>query len=240
MKRSFSILIFLLLSGILNAQGTNVYKSGISAEENLKSIANLGAFSVGGIGFDSRYDGVVGSPMLFDTLLISYLKISNQEKYIEVPSNIDLVANSIVCMHPKNRQLITIPGNRVTELIIRNGNNDMIFRTMNNEFLNKKPSGIVFYQVLNDDHYKLIKVPSKEFIEANYRQAYSPGREYDEFVTTYKYFIITPDGTVEQCQLSEKSIVKLFPDKKELVKKIAAGKTYTDKETMVTDILKSF
>jgi hypothetical protein len=240
MRKSFTILIIMLMAAVLKGQVKNTYQTGITADENLKAISNLSALSIGGIGFDTRYKGVKGSPMLFDTLLISYLKISKQDKYIEVPSNIDLVTNSVLCMHPKTKQLISIPGNRINELIIRDGNNDLIFRTMSNEFLNKKTGEHIFYQVLNDDLYKLIKVPSKEFIEANYKQAYSPGRGYDEFVTAYKYYIISPDGHIDQCQLSEKSIIKLFPEKKELIKNVTKKKTSSDKEALIIKVLKNF
>lgn len=240
MRKSFTTLIIILIAAILNGQERNTYQTGITADENLKAISNLSALSIGGIGFDTRYKGVKGSPMLFDTLLISYLKISKQEKYIEVPSNIDLVTNSVICMHPKTKQIISIPGSKINELIISDGNNDMIFRTMSNEFLNKKSGEHIFYEVLNDDQYKLIKVPSKDFIEANYKQAYSPGRGYDEFVTTYKYFIMSPDGQINQCQLSEKSIIKLFPEKKELIKNMTKEKTFADKEALVIEVLKNF
>ncbi len=240
MRQSFTILILIVFVTGLNGQVKNTYQTGISAEENLKAIANLGALSIGGIGFDTRYKGVKGSPLLFDTLQFSYLKINQQDKYIEIQSNIDVVSNSIICLHPKTKQLISIPGYKINELIIRNEDTDMIFRTMSNDNLKMKSGEYIFYQVLNDDAYKLIKVPSKDFIEADYKQAYSPGRNYDEFVTEYKYYILSPDGKINQCQLSAKSVSKIFPDKKELIKKKSEEKTYTDKELMVIDILKSF
>ena len=240
MRKSFTILILTLFVTGLSGQVKNTYQTGISAEENLKAIANLGALSIGGVGFDTRYKGVKGSPLLFDTLQISYLKISQQDKYIEIQSNIDVVSNSIICLHPKTKQLISVPGYKINELIIRNEDTDMIFRTMSNENLKMKSGEYIFYQVLNDDAYKLIKVPSKDFIEADYKQAYSPGRNYDEFVTEYKYYILSPDGNINQCQLSAKSVSKIFPSKKELIKKKAEEKAYTDKELMVIEILKSF
>jgi hypothetical protein len=240
MRKSFTILLLIFYTADLISQVKNIYQTGISAEENLKAISNLGALSIGGVGFDTRYKGVKGSPLLFDTLLISYLKINQQDKYIEIQSNIDVVTNSILCMHPKTKQLITIPGFRVNELIVRKEDTDMIFRTMSNENLKMKSEEYIFYQVLNDDAYKLIKVPSKDFIEADYKQAYSPGRNYDEFVTVYKYYILSPDGNINQCQLSAKSVSKIFPDKKELIKRKAEEKAYTDKELMVIEILRSF
>lgn len=239
--RRLIIFLFLITSVYLaEAQTRNVYQQGISAEENLRAISNLSATSIGGVGFDTRYKGVKGSPMLFDTLLTSFLKMSNQDKYIQLESNIDLVSNSVHFVHPKTKQMVAIPGINITEIIIRRDSSDMIFRTMEGKHLKKNTGDFVFYQVLNDNSYQLIKVPSKEFIEADYKQAYSPGRQFDEFNTTYRYFIISDEGTLHQCQLSQRSLIKIFPDKKKIIENVTKGKSYPDKEAMVIKILKDF
>jgi len=234
--------MFFLITAVLltEAQNKNVYQQGISAEENLRAIANLSAFSIGGVGFDTRYKGIKGSPMLFDTLLTSFLKINSQETYIQIESNIDLVNNSVLFLNPKTKQMVAISGNKVTEIIIRNGGSDMIFRTMEGTNFKKNTSDFVFYQALNDNPYQLIKVPSIEFTEADYKQAYSPGRQFDEFNTTYKYYIISDDGSLRQCQLTERSLIKIFPDKEKIIENVTKGKSYPDKETMIIDILKNF
>jgi hypothetical protein len=240
MRRSI-LFIFLITSEYLaGAQNKNVYQQGISAEENLRAISNLSATSVGGIGFDTRYKGIKGSPMLFDTLLTSFLKIKGQDKYIQLESNIDLVGNSVHFVHPKTKQMVAISGSKINEIIVRNGNIDMIFRTMEGSELKKNSMDFVFYQVLNDNPYQFIRVPLKELTEADYKQAYSPGRQYDEFNTTYRYYIISKDGKINQCQLTERSIMKIFPDKKEIIENITRGKSYPDKESMIIDILENF
>lgn len=236
-------IIFLFLIGAAfpaNAQNKNIYQQGISAEENLRAISNLSATSIGGVGFDTRYKGIKGSPMLFDSLLTSFLKIRSQETYIQLESNIDLVSNSVHFMHPKTKQMGAISGSKITEIIVRRGNSDMIFRTMEGSNLKNNSSDFVFYQVLNENPNQLIKVPSKEFIEADYKQVYSPGRQFDEFNTIYKYYIISDDGTLHQCQLTERSLMKIFPDKKKIIENVTKGKSYADKEAMVIDILQNF
>lgn len=221
-------------------QNRSVYQQGIYADENLRAISNLSATSIGGIGFDTRYKGIKGSPMLFDTLLLSFIKMNDQDKYIQIESNIDLVSNSVHFVHPKTKQMLSISASKVSEIIIRDDSSDLVYRTMEGTHLNKSTSDFVFYQVLNNNPYQLIKVPFKEFVEADYKQAYSPGRQFDEFNTTYKYFIISADGTLNQCQLTERSLIKIFPDKKNLIKNVSNGKSYASKELMVTDILRNF
>lgn len=240
MRRSILIIFLATNAYLALAQDKNLYQQGISAEENLKAISNLSATSIGGVGFDTRYKGIKGSPMLFDTLLTSFLKINSQDKYIQLETNIDLVSNSVHFIHPRTKQMVAIPGSKITEIIIRNGNTDMIFRTMEGSDLKKNTGDFVFYQVLNDNPCQLIKVPAKEFTEADYKQAYSPDRQYDEFSTTYKYYIISDDGSLHPCQLTERSVMKIFPGKKDQIEKITKGKSYPDKEAMVIDILKNF
>jgi hypothetical protein len=178
--------------------------------------------------------------MLFDTLHTSFLKINSQENYIQLESNIDLVGNNILFVHPKTKLMSAISAGKINELIVQNCNNDMIFRTMEGSNFKKSSNDFVFYQVLNDDPYQLIKVPFVELIEADYKQAYSPGRQYDEFKKTFRYYIISNDGKVHQCQLTERSIMKIFPEKKDMIEKITKGKSYPDKEAIVIDILKNF
>lgn len=240
MRNLLLCILLILVIQLTNAQDRNVYRTGVSAEENLKAIANIEATSIGGVGFDTRYEGIKGSPMLFDTLYPSLLKMNNQDSYIQIESNIDLLTNSVKFLNPKTKQMISVSGNRVEELIISKGKEDLVFRTMEGTQFKKNSRDQAFYQVLNDDPYQLIKVPFIEFREADYKQAYSSGRKYDEFNKTYKYYIISADGIVRQCQLSEKSLIKIFPDKKELIKKVTTEKSFTDKEEMVMGVLKNF
>ena len=232
--------LLVIIAMPLYSQNRSTYRSGISAEENLRAISDISPTSGGGMGFDTRYKGVKGSPMLFDTLQSSYLKITGQEKYLMLDSDIDLINNAVRFIHPSTKQVMAVPASRVEELIISRGDSDLVFRIMNGSLLKRKTNDPVFYQVLNDDSFKLLRVPVKEFMEANYKQLYSPGRNYDEFYTVNKYFILTNDGSVLQCQLSEKSLIKLFPQKKEMIKKIAGEKNFDNKAQMVTEILKSF
>jgi hypothetical protein len=136
--------------------------------------------------------------------------------------------------------MLAISANKVSEIIIRDGSSDLVYRTMEGTHLKKSTSDFVFYQVLNNNPYQLIKVPLKDFVEADYKQAYSPGRQFDEFNTTYKYFIISADGTLNQCQLTERSLMKIFPDRKNLIKNVSRGKSFDSKEAMVTEILRNF
>ena len=69
--RKFSLFLILILSAsVLSAQEVSIYQKGVTAQKNLDAIGNLNPYAPGGIGFDNRYQGVKGSPRLFDTLLV--------------------------------------------------------------------------------------------------------------------------------------------------------------------------
>ena len=80
-------------------------------------------------------------------------------------------------------------------------------------------------------------MPIKKLIEADYKAVYGADRRYDEFTTYYKYYIMNTDSTFHQIQLNKKSMVKLFPDKKDLINNTLESKTYENYEDMVIDFL---
>jgi ABC-type phosphate/phosphonate transport system substrate-binding protein len=97
-----------------------------------------------------------------------------------------------------------------------------------------------FFQVLKEGQYQLIKMPIKKLIEADYKAVYGADRRYDEYTTYYKYYIMNPDSTFHQIQLTKKSLIKLFPNTKELINNTIESKTYTNDEDMVIDFLNKF
>lgn len=80
-------------------------------------------------------------------------------------------------------------------------------------------------------------MPVKKLIAADYKDVYSADRRYDEYTTYYKYYIMSRDSTFQQIQLNKKSLIKMFPDKKDLINNTLEAKTYGNSEDMVLDIL---
>ena len=84
--------VLLMCSTGVSAQKSIGYHSGVTSEQNLRVVANISPYS-SGIGFDDRYQGVKGTPRLFDTLVASSLLIRGEEKYIRMESDLDVVRN---------------------------------------------------------------------------------------------------------------------------------------------------
>jgi hypothetical protein len=234
------ILFFILTITDCFSQESNSYQKGISAEQNLNAIANLAPYSTGGVGFDNRYQGVKGSIRLFDTLMPSFLKIKGNEYYLKLKTDIDPLNNTLLFTHPKTGRLLSIPSDIVAEVIITKGGKELIFRTSGGNNFEKDLKEQKFYQVLKDGPFEFIKMAVKTFTEADYKGAYTPDRRYDEYETKYRYYISGTDRIFHQLQLNKKSLVKLFPEKKELINSIIESGEYKNNEEMVLSVLEKF
>ncbi len=222
------------------SQKTNIYQSGVIGEENLKAIANLGPNTVGGIGFDNRYEGVKGTPRLFDTLVASYLLVKGQEKYIQFNSDLDIVKNTLLFAHPSTGKLMEIPSDDVIELIVMKDGKELVFKTTKGINFKKNIAENKFYLVLKEGPNQFIRIPEKNFVEADYKAAYSADRRYDEFKPVSRYFIEDSNNVFQQIQLNRKSLLKMFPEKKELINKEFQEKSDADNEEKVISILNKF
>ena len=234
-----SLLVFVFIFSILGAysQTNSIYQKGLSADQNLNAIVNLAPYSNGGIGFDTRYQGIKGSTRLFDTLMPSFLKIKGKDYYLQLKTDIDIVTNSLLFIHPKSGKMLSLPSDIVSELIIENKGKELIFSTSDGKKFEKKLKEQKFFQVLKIAPVMFIKMPVKTFTEADYKGAYSADRRFDEYETVYRYYISGSDSTFRQLQLNKKSLVKLFPDKKELINNLVESKSYSNSEEMVLDVL---
>jgi hypothetical protein len=240
MKQLFSIIVFIFLALRVSGQGNILYQTGITAEQNLNAIGKLEPYSTGGVGFDTRYQGVKGSPMMFDTLLTSLINVSGTDYFIELKADLNLIRNSVIFRHPKTGKLLMIPSDIVNEIKIDSGGKMMIFRISRDKCFDKDIKPGRFYQVLKQGKFQFIRIPIKKLIPADYKDVYSSDTRYDEYTTHYRYFIMNTDSTFNQVQLTKKSLVKLFPAKKDLIESIARSENFVNKEEMVISILDKF
>jgi len=238
MKKFFIILFLILIVIKLYSQENKLFQTGITAEQNLNAIGNLSRFAnAGGTGFDNRYEGVKGSPRLFDTLLPSFLNMRGQDFYIQIETNIDIKNNSLIFIYPKTGKLLSIPSEMIKEVKINSDGKELVFRTARGKNYTGDFKEHRFFQVLKEGQFQFIKMPIKKLIEADYKAVYGADRRYDEYTTYYKYYIMSPDSTFQQIQLNKKSLIKMFPDKKDLINNTLESKTYGNNEDMVIDFL---
>jgi hypothetical protein len=237
MKKSLLIIFLILILSKVYPQGNVAPQPGILTEANLKAIGNLTPYSTGGLGFDTRYEGIKGSPRFFDKLLPSLLKVKGQSSFLRLESNLDLMGNSLLFNYPGKDKLVSIPSEIVNEVRITSDEKEMVFRVTRAKDFERDIKDGKFYQVLKEGQFEFIKLPIKRFVPADYKKAYSPDRRYDEYTTDYWYYLMGSDSLFHQIRLTKKSLMKFFPDKKESISRTIDEKSYTNAEEMVIDIL---
>jgi hypothetical protein len=237
MKKTTLFVVFILTITKVFPQENALYQTGVTAEQNLNAIGNLLPYTPGGIGFDNRYEGTKGSPRLFDKLLPSLVKLKGQDFYLQLETNIDLIRNVLIFSYPKTGQMLVIPYDKINEVKIKNENKELIFRTSKWKNPESDFKEHRFFQVLKEGQYQFIKIPVKKFVAGDYKDVYGSDRRYDEYITYYKYYIMNADSTFQRIQLNKKSLVKMFPGKKDIIISTAESKSYDNDEEMVTAIL---
>ena len=231
------VFLFLTLtswSQQLSEASQRVFKS----VENMQSVINLNKISQTGITFDTRYEGIKGSPRLADSLLPSFLKLAGQDYYFQIKADLDLVNNTLIYAGSGSGQMYSIPSSDVSELVINKDGIELLFRTTKGKKFEKDLKENRFYQVLTEGDYEFIKVPMKGFLRADYQGAYTADRRYDEYVNESRYYLKGRDGTFYQVQLNKKSLLKVLPEKKEIIEQAFSKGSSEDKEGLVVTILR--
>jgi hypothetical protein len=236
-KRTILAAFVVFITLTVHSQSADLYQKGLTADQNLKAIGELAPYSTGGVGFDTRYQGVKGTTRLIDTLCPSFLRIKGQDYYLQLKTDIDLVRNTLLFIHPKTGKLLALPSSMVSEVVITNHGREMVFRTTSDLKFDKDFKDPKFFQVLKDSTVAFIKMPVKIFTEADFKGAYSPDRRYDEYETKYRYYIRASDDVFRQVQLNRKSISKLFPAQKELISSAFESAGEASDEAIVLSIL---
>jgi hypothetical protein len=237
MKIFSLILVFILLTVKGFSQENALYQTGLTAEQNLNAIGSLAKFSTGGVGFDTRYEGVKGSPELFEKLMPSLMRVKGQNYYIQLETSLDIVKNSLIFKDPKTGKMLLIPSDVVKEVKISIEGKELTYRVSRERYFEREIKDGRFYQVLKEGSFVFIKLPFKKLIAADYKDVYSPDRRYDEYTTYYKYYIMQSDSIFHQVQLTRRSILKEFPGKKEIINKPLDEKSFNNNEEMVLEIL---
>lgn len=233
MKKLIILLISFFFVINVYPQKVNYYQEGTMGAENLQVLTNWGARTGWLHTFDGRYQGIKGTPNLFNSFVPSYILIDGKDKYIQFESDIDILRNSVIFMEPSTRKLMELSADNVKELIYNKFDQEFIYRTTKDINFDKKSKENKFYQVIIEKPYRLIMITYKTFVKADYEPAFNSGRHYDEFRSERKFYLEDSEGIfhhiilnkvdyeylIHPTPIDKKELAKIFPEEKEVIYK---------------------
>ncbi|MFZ4428055.1 MAG: hypothetical protein ACOYOO_12915 [Saprospiraceae bacterium] len=220
--------------------------SGQSAAENqyneltVRALTESGGLAPVATAFDTRYEGVRGSPLLFETWKEGTIKIKGNDQVITpVKLNINL-EKQVAAVYYQNGSIGLLPGNRLEYLSFEAPEGQQRFILLPANLVDPaRNSDLRFYGLLHEgDRFTLLKYISREFRKADYKGAYSTQVRYDEYVEEIQYFLRLEDGPYVKVRPRASAIAKQLAAWK-LALPSNAGKADPDSVAGVIEILRA-
>jgi hypothetical protein len=190
----------------LSCLGQNVViPQDYEAQENLRELGTGNGLGVVRT-FDTRYEGVKGSPNVFEYWNPGEVHMRNKGRIAIAQMNYNCFQNEIVYLDPKSFEQMIL--NKYLVDFFRIFSEDTVLFVSVTFPGEPEP---VFAQVLYNRNSQVYKVYKKEFLQANYEGGYSADRRYDEFVDKYDlYFRKHNEDMLYKLRKSVRSINKAF------------------------------
>lgn len=208
MKTFFTALLAISIS--FSFAQTPAPQQGFDPEQNLRILGNLNPLSVGAIGFDNRYEGVTGTPLLFTDWQWGTIQFVKQDTFsTPFKLNVDLVKNTLI-VQLRDGSLGELSAANVKAIQIKNNDSGDLMRWVvasEKEVEGVKSVRLKFYQAFYEgSNMRLFKVTNKIFKKANYQGAYNSGNTYDEFITEESFWLHAGGKQFEKVKIKRKDI----------------------------------
>lgn len=197
------------------AAGSTIAQSAAENQYNeltVRALTESGGMAPVATAFDSRYEGVRGNPLLFDTWKDGRLKIKGNDKVIEpIRLNINLEKQvAAVCYF--NGSIGVLPAGKIEFLSFATDSVTGRFIALpGNSVDPSRGADLRFYEALHEGaRFTLLKYRHKEFRKADYKGAYSTQVRYDEYVEEIQYFLRMGDASFAKVRLRASVIEKQF------------------------------
>ena len=232
MKTILTGLILIITITITGSAQDISAPEGYEARENLQELSSLdGSRTIRT--FDNRYQGVKGSPYVFDEFRQGEVFLKTKSKVAIQEMNYNCFENELVYKDPATNATMLMNKFQVDFFTIHVGEEVLTFMPVKLE----EDAEPIFAEVLYNQGSMVYKVNRKDWIKANYEDVYSANRKYDEFVDKYDLFFLKKgDNVLYQAKKSKKQMIAAFPDhEKEISSFIKSNKlNLKDDESLVS------
>lgn len=206
MKTAIISLVF-CLPALCGAQSTAL-PQGYEAVENIREMSSMqgsGTFR----SFDTRYEGVRGTPYVFEEFHPGEVYLRSKERVRVKSLNYNCVDNEIAYLDPATDVTRLLNRFQVDVFTIEDGETQRTFVPVKLE----EDGETVFAEALYNRASLVCKVYYKDWLKANYEGSYSADRRYDQFVDKSDLYIFKQgDQTPYKAKRSKKLIREAFPE----------------------------
>jgi len=213
MKSTLLFFLFLLFSFSLFAQNNEVKEKPLpfNLQDNLNTIGNISATSIGGQGFDLRYEGVKGNPFLYEKWYPAHIKIEGklyEDQKVKYMINLE---KQMIVGRFKSGRYTSVSMTAFEEIHIQKDDQNIVFIILPPSDPRNDLSKAMLCEVLYNGANQFLKHHYKIFKKADYENAYSLDVRYDEYQVHAQYFIDSADGSFTKIKLKKKALTKSFP-----------------------------
>lgn len=183
------------------------FSQNVGAQDNLNRIsASPGIVMT----YDSRYEGIKGTPNVFTTFMTGTIVLNNGASYKDVLLNIDGYKNAVLYRTCSNCEVKILDKSKIVNFNIIDQGSERNFILQN-----VVDKGSEIREILWSGKHSYYRVYKVDLIKADYQGAYSGNRKYDSFEMSTKYFV--EKESLLEIKLKSKQLKKVFPEKAEII-----------------------
>jgi len=203
----FSLLIcsiFLFSCGYLSAQ--------LDLEINLIGDGDMAPYK-NSRGFDLRYEGVRGTPLLFDDWQTAQIQLINQDSFSNLTKmNVDLnLQVMVIQMRDGSTGQVNISRIKSFKTISPDNQINTWQILPEKEIEGTDNPQLKCYHILHAGKITFVKAVNKKLLKASYKEAYSIGNRYDEYIKDVEYWISADEKPYQKIKLKQKSLEEALP-----------------------------
>lgn len=223
--KAILVTIALCLSLTTYSQSVTI-PQGYEANENLRELGSL-ATTGNVMTFDTRYQGVKGTPFIFEEWVSGEVFLSDKKRVFFNDMNYNCFDNEIAYTESTSNKTLLM-NKYIIDLFVLYAEDTLTFVPVN---LPGKDQH-VYAQLLYNQKSNVYKLYKKEFLRADYEGGYSADRKYDEFIDKSDlYFMKHDENILYKVRNSKKYILEAFEDQSDAVSKFIKAKKLNFKET---------
>ena len=184
--------------------------------------------------FNERYEGVKGSPFLYDQWIRGRITVRNGHTFENLKVKYDLYHDEIRVKRQDGA--IVIPEKSSVQWFTLDSTTTRVRRFVRVDYLEnyRKFPYNHFAEVLYEGKSTLLALYNKSLIRADYRGAYNANRPYDKFSeVAISYYLIAPNGKVSLLKPNVKYLRRLLKNKDEKVDELLTNGTFEKPQDLV-------